>query len=113
MENKALNKMCELIQEELDTQKIINILTCTICKGIFRDPHTINECMHTFCKACIYKHIYKSKDRYVCPYPKCKSEIYSGKPLDSIISDTSVADIVDKLFPEFKERDEADKVKCY
>ena len=31
-------------------------LKCSICTGFFRDAHTINECLDTFCKACIIKY---------------------------------------------------------
>jgi polycomb group RING finger protein 3 len=25
-------------------------LTCGICRGYFRNAHTVKECLHTFCK---------------------------------------------------------------
>lgn len=36
--------------------RLISLLRCQICCGIYRNPTTINECMHTFCKSCIYKY---------------------------------------------------------
>ena len=33
---------------------MLQYLTCFLCKGVYRDAHTINECMCTFCKGCIY-----------------------------------------------------------
>mmetsp|Transcript_27015 Transcript_27015/g.26077 ORF Transcript_27015/g.26077 Transcript_27015/m.26077 type:complete len:83 (-) Transcript_27015:280-528(-) len=34
-------------------------LKCTLCTGFFRDAHTINECLDTFCKSCIFKYFYE------------------------------------------------------
>ena len=34
-------------------------LKCPLCTGFFRDAHTINECLDTFCKSCIYKYFYE------------------------------------------------------
>lgn len=31
-------------------------LKCHLCNGFLRNAHTINECMCSFCKACIYKY---------------------------------------------------------
>ena len=28
-------------------------LICSLCKGYFRDPNTVAECMHTFCRSCL------------------------------------------------------------
>jgi hypothetical protein len=29
---------------------IHNLLVCSLCSGYFKDPYTITECCHTFCK---------------------------------------------------------------
>ena len=36
-----------------------SFLKCPLCTGFFRDAHTINECLDTFCKSCIYKYFYE------------------------------------------------------
>ena len=36
-----------------------SFLKCPLCTGFFRDAHTINECLDTFCKSCIYKFFYE------------------------------------------------------
>ena len=33
------------------------IITCRLCEGYFIDATTIAECLHTFCKSCIVKHL--------------------------------------------------------
>jgi hypothetical protein len=103
--NKLIkSKLSELIDN--NTHKLINILSCPLCKGIFRDPYTINECMHTFCKVCIYNYI-STKETPDCP--TCTITL-GGKPMDCIIYDTNVARIVDILYKECSEIDEESKV---
>ena len=62
-------------------------LKCTICTGFFRDAHTINECLCSFCKACIYKYFCADAKRENCP--KCQTSL-GGKPLKSVIADTTL-----------------------
>lgn len=28
-------------------------LICSLCKGYFRDPYTVADCLHTFCRSCL------------------------------------------------------------
>ena len=77
-------------------------MKCTICTGFFRDAHTINECLCSFCKACIYKYFYADPKRETCP--KCNT-LLGGKPLRCVIADTSLQKIVDLLYPQFKQKD--------
>ncbi|CAM9855348.1 unnamed protein product, partial [Chrysoparadoxa australica] len=35
-------------------------LTCSLCKGYLRDPHTVTECVHTFCKSCIFAKVHEA-----------------------------------------------------
>mmetsp|Transcript_6172 Transcript_6172/g.9967 ORF Transcript_6172/g.9967 Transcript_6172/m.9967 type:complete len:114 (-) Transcript_6172:185-526(-) len=73
-------------------------LKCSLCKGFYRDAHTINECLDTFCKSCIIKHFCEDPNREKCP--KCKTHL-GGRPLDSIIADQTIQNIVDLLYPQF------------
>ena len=85
---------------------MLQYLTCYLCKGVYRDAHTINECMCTFCKGCIYKFFGENASRNKCP--NCKTDL-GGKPTDNIVKDITLQNIVDWLIPDFKERD--DKLK--
>ena len=40
--------------EKAKKSDLLNYITCVLCRGLFRDAHTINECLCTFCKVCIY-----------------------------------------------------------
>jgi hypothetical protein len=102
---KEVKTLSDLIKN--DSQQIIKLLTCKLCSGIFRNPYTIIECMHTFCKACIYKYMSKIKEDHICP--ECSLPL-GGKPLDKMLFDTSVEDMVDTLFGEFKQIDEKAEV---
>ena len=79
-----------------------SFLKCPLCTGFFRDAHTINECLDTFCKSCIYKYFYEDQNRETCP--KCNTHL-GGRPLETIISDQTIQKIVDLLYPQFKEKD--------
>lgn len=84
-------------------EKLINLLKCSLCNGIFRTPTTINECMHSFCKGCIYKWFYNITPIHdYCPLCQIK---LSGRPLETLIFDTSLSLLVEILFPEFNEID--------
>ncbi len=39
------------LQVSFPTSNVNANLTCTLCAGYFREPHTIKECLHT-CEAC-------------------------------------------------------------
>jgi hypothetical protein len=104
------NKLNDLYHEviNIDKQKLVSYLKCPICKGIFRTPMTINECMHTFCKSCIYKHFYLNNLKDSCP--ECGTKL-GGKPLETLIFDHSISVLVDILFPEFETLDRQACVK--
>ena len=80
-----------------------SFLKCPLCTGFFRDAHTINECLDTFCKSCIYKYFYEDQNRESCP--KCNTHL-GGRPVETIISDQTIQKIVDLLYPQFKKKDE-------
>lgn len=71
-------------------------ISCPICRGYLIDATTVNECLHTFCRSCILKHI--KNDHNDCP--KCSTIIHARRPLDYIVYDRSKQDIVYKLVPQ-------------
>jgi E3 ubiquitin-protein ligase DRIP len=61
-------------------------LKCYLCSGFLRNAHTINECMCSFCKACIVKYFVTDPKREKCP--KCQNTVsLGGKPLKTVVSD--------------------------
>ena len=56
------------------------------------DATTVTECLHTFCKSCIVKHL---EDNIHCP--ECDVMIHQSHPLDYIAFDRTMQDIVYKV----------------
>mmetsp|Transcript_2311 Transcript_2311/g.4724 ORF Transcript_2311/g.4724 Transcript_2311/m.4724 type:complete len:250 (+) Transcript_2311:67-816(+) len=76
-------------------------LICSLCMGYLRDALTVTECLHTFCKPCIYQHF--------CEYltcPTCECQL-GPAPLEKIRSDRAMQNIVDKVFPHFAKEEAA------
>ncbi|CAE7868561.1 PcgF3, partial [Symbiodinium sp. KB8] len=40
-----------------DLSELNPLLSCALCSGYLRDPHTFCECLHTFCKVCLMRHL--------------------------------------------------------
>jgi len=74
-------------------------LVCHLCMGYFKDACTIIECLHTFCRACVLRHF---KDSNVCP--TCDSHLGTN-PRDLVRTDRTLQSIVDKIFPQFAQRE--------
>jgi len=87
---------------KLNKEKLLKLLKCPLCKGFYRTPYTINECMHTFCRSCIFKYFGSSIQRETCPI--CKTKI-GGRPMDSLIFDNYLDSLLNILFPQFEELD--------
>ena len=86
----------------MDKGKLLKLLKCPLCDGFYRTPYTINECMHTFCRSCIFKYFASSIQREVCPI--CETKI-GGRPMDSLIFDNNLDSLLNILFPKFEEID--------
>eukprot|EP00286_Rhodomonas_abbreviata_P010148 CAMPEP_0181325990 /NCGR_PEP_ID=MMETSP1101-20121128/21239_1 /TAXON_ID=46948 /ORGANISM="Rhodomonas abbreviata, Strain Caron Lab Isolate" /LENGTH=351 /DNA_ID=CAMNT_0023434373 /DNA_START=212 /DNA_END=1264 /DNA_ORIENTATION=+ len=79
-------------------------LICSLCMGYLRDALTVTECLHTFCKPCIYQHF---MEYLTCPTCECQ---LGPAPLEKTRSDRAMQNIVDKVFPHFaKEEAVAEK----
>ena len=84
-------------------------LTCRLCSGYFREPVTITECLHTFCKSCLYFAF--SQGYSQCP--TCKVDL-GTYPFRSTLADRTLQELVDKvLFPELKEADDEKERQFY
>ena len=78
-------------------------LVCGLCDGYFRDAHTIQECLHTFCKPCLLMEFARlAKGAKSCPI--CLIGL-GQNPESKCIFDRNLQSCVDKLFPEFLKRE--------
>ena len=60
-------------------------LICALCNGYLINATTTVECLHTFCKSCIVKHL---EDTNTCP--QCNDMIHQSHPLDYIAYDRTM-----------------------
>lgn len=81
-------------------RELNTFITCGICDGYLIDATTITECLHTFCRSCIVKHL---QEDIVCP--TCKIVIHHSYPMNYISSDRTMQEIVYKLVPGLQERE--------
>ncbi|KAM0725933.1 Polycomb group RING finger protein 3 [Formica fusca] len=75
-------------------------ITCKICRGYLIDATTVTECLHTFCKSCLVKHL---EEKHTCP--TCQIVIHQSHPLQYISFDRTMQDIVYKLVPDLQENE--------
>jgi hypothetical protein len=105
--SKELNQYSSV---HVNKQALLNLLKCPLCKGYYRTPYTINECMHTFCRSCIFKYFGYSNQREQCPV--CNTKI-GGRPMDSLIFDNYLDSLLNILFPKFEEIDKNNRNLLY
>ncbi|KAK4418350.1 E3 ubiquitin protein ligase DRIP2 [Sesamum alatum] len=70
-------------------------MTCPLCHKLFRDATTIIECLHTFCRKCIYK---KLSDEELECCPICNIDL-GCVPLEKLRPDHNLQDVRAKIFP--------------
>ena len=89
--------------------ELVSLLKCQICCGIYRTPTTINECLDTFCRSCIYKYFNEKGIHVRDTCPICGIKL-GGRPMESLRYNPSLGLLVDILFPEFEEIDKENTV---
>ncbi|KAL8269972.1 hypothetical protein Esti_006106 [Eimeria stiedai] len=52
---------------------------CSLCKGYFRDAVTLKECLHTFCRWCLYSYVEAAETEEVC-CPACERNMQLAAP---------------------------------
>ncbi|XP_048518979.1 polycomb group RING finger protein 3 isoform X2 [Dendroctonus ponderosae] len=90
--------MAQLVERRIRLRSINNHIACKICKGYLIDATTVTECLHTFCKSCLVKHL---EENNTCPI--CSIVIHQSHPLQYISFDRTMQDIVYKLVPNLME----------
>ncbi|KAL4309194.1 hypothetical protein GQ457_01G052810 [Hibiscus cannabinus] len=76
-------------------EAIAACMTCPLCNKLVRDATTISECLHTFCRKCIYDKI-EDEDLECCPI--CNIDLGSV-PLEKLRPDHTLQDVRAKIFP--------------
>ena len=88
------NVMSDPLDRKCKLRTSNEMITCKICHGYLVDATTVTECLHTFCKSCIVKHLEDSNE---CP--ECEDIIHQSHPLDYISYDRTLQDLVYKIVP--------------
>ena len=89
--------MDDPMERRCPLRSLNEMITCKICQGYLVDATTVTECLHTFCKSCIVKHL---EDSNVCP--ECEAMIHQSHPLDYIAFDRTMQDLVYKIVPDLE-----------
>ncbi|KAE8696939.1 E3 ubiquitin protein ligase DRIP2 [Hibiscus syriacus] len=76
-------------------EAIAACMSCPLCSKLVRDATTISECLHTFCRKCIYDKI-EDEDLECCPI--CNIDLGSV-PLEKLRPDHTLQDVRAKIFP--------------
>ncbi|KAI8003073.1 E3 ubiquitin protein ligase DRIP2 [Camellia lanceoleosa] len=80
------------------SKRIATCMTCPICNKLLKNATTITECLHTFCRKCIYG---KITEEGLGNCPECK--VYLGcAPLKKLKADHSVQHIKAAIFDFLK-----------
>ncbi|KAE8022605.1 hypothetical protein FH972_008391 [Carpinus fangiana] len=80
--------------------KLASCMACPLCNKLFRDATTISECLHTFCRKCIYE---KITDEELNHCPVCNIDLGCA-PLEKLRADHNVQDLRAKLFPSVRKK---------
>ena len=78
-------------------------LTCRLCSGYLIDAWTIDECLHSFCRACIFSYFNDNDENTTCP--TCSTIPHPGNPLLGITKDCWLQQLVYKLVPSLFKRE--------
>lgn len=78
-------------------------IACRLCSGYLIDAWTINECLHSFCRACIFSYFNDNDDNTTCPV--CSAVPHPANPLLGVTKDCWLQQIVYKLVPSLFKRE--------
>ncbi|KAJ8968467.1 hypothetical protein NQ314_002285 [Rhamnusium bicolor] len=89
-----------IMERKIKLKTLNSHITCKICRGYLIDATTVTECLHTFCKSCLVKHL---EENNTCP--TCNIVIHQSHPLQYISFDRTMQDIVYKLVPDLQKNE--------
>ena len=112
----SLNLQHKFPEPTIDSNGIVNFaieginpyIICKLCGGYFREPFTITECLHTYCKSCIFLSLHSG----VGSCPTCDTDLRPD-PYKRIRFDRTMNDLVHKIFPSLEGKDIQDSIEFY
>ncbi|ELT94558.1 hypothetical protein CAPTEDRAFT_225467 [Capitella teleta] len=93
---------------QIQATDLNSLFVCTLCNGYFYNATTITECLHTFCKSCLVKHVDRSLH---CP--KCKILIHPTDPFVHMRHDSTIQDIMFRIFPNLESENQKKEEEFY
>ncbi|XVF71929.1 hypothetical protein PTKIN_Ptkin12aG0079300 [Pterospermum kingtungense] len=87
-------------------EAIVACMTCPLCNKLLKDATTISECLHTFCRKCIYDKI-QEEELECCPI--CNIDL-GCVPLEKLRPDHNLQDVRAKIFPLKRRKVKASEV---
>ena len=97
--------------KKLTLDAINEHITCQLCAGYLIDAWTINECLHSFCRACIFSYFNDNDENTTCPV--CSAVPHPANPLLGLTKDCWVQQIVYKLVPSLFKREMCERRMYY
>lgn len=85
---------------KVQKERIAACMTCPLCNKLFREAATISECLHTFCRKCIYM---KITDEELDSCPVCDIKL-GCSPLEKLRADHSLQDLRARVFPSKRKK---------
>ncbi|XP_066356006.1 E3 ubiquitin protein ligase DRIP2-like isoform X1 [Miscanthus floridulus] len=99
----AGNSAVAMVKRDL----LVRCLTCPLCDRLLRKATTISECLHTFCRKCIYK---KLNDEDLNHCPVCNIDL-GCTPIDKLRADHNIQDVRSKVFPFKRKKVKAEEAE--
>ncbi|XP_038985503.1 E3 ubiquitin protein ligase DRIP2-like [Phoenix dactylifera] len=78
-------------------------MMCQICHKLVTDATAISECLHIFCRKCIFERLTEGE---VACCPICNIDL-GCNPFEKLRPDHNIKDIREKIFPSKKEKEDA------
>ena len=92
-----------LTSKRLNLHLINEHLICGLCSGYLIDAWTINECLHSFCRPCIFSYFNDNDENTACP--TCSTVPHPATPLLGVTKDCWLQQLVYKLVPSLFKRE--------
>ncbi|KAI8902654.1 hypothetical protein BC833DRAFT_572820, partial [Globomyces pollinis-pini] len=79
---------------QLKANNVHQLSLCTLCNKTLKDATAVKECLHTFCKSCIYDCF---ENNHACP--TCNIALDGAHPENYLAADHVLQSIIHKILP--------------